>query len=848
MDSTQSLPRISTPPSVKPEPSTLHPPARQIFMFTEDQVQRQLTDMREQTAFMKTFRSALSSAVQEIKTLRTALSIENAKNNEIVNMAKKNLFDESTKVNKSLVSTFGPNQTSQSTHREGRSAGQCCAENSVGGNTVAASGKKCICDGLKGAEFTLLKDYLEKIRDLDLESKNLESSIPQNVVPMKPPKFDRQPHCKTRIPAVRVDILKQSYFAVNDSLSRLEALKPSISKKNATISKLKKELRFSDRIRIKREDKLEQKLTEVKEWKIQFENSLKANEKQLQLNRGLEVALDAERERVKACEKLLGNLDSTRRAFGALKRQASELMETLHRKDLEIYELQNKVVVGRRKEDPYLHIQDSVTSNIHGVSAPSGGENLPVDIKPNHEHCIECTLLRKECGVMREKYEDLRNEFETYREGNGEYEFSGHYRDNYGNQPHSYFPHRGRPRPPYSPHEDYYQRISRRPIRRQLEYDLTERQVPNVSQQPIHGAGIQDVATSMLSPIEESDEGGFNDVKRERTPAPVMVGEVPLAGNSRISINTEFEKQGCDVDCSYDGKHAPADMLERLHSNQSLKKFHGEKSDHGESPISHRQGDQHNKPSRTFSEGHATVSHTNKQFAVPDTTNSTKCLSPAKTGSNQFKLAKTSYLELGHSSSSSPCNSVSSSNDTHDAMLQEPHSHAFLNNYPDLTEEYQDDLSDKFSIHSSNSNISSLAEMDQKPKEIGVIWHPTDQYEASEHYQPIQDTIAEDSTHRHMINTSQEEEDKISVKPDAAKSKSKSSRYVTYKGHRIDITRFSIHVFRDIVWTLDGGPEAADDFIKFLASLAKKLNSNPKWAGKHALGKPKDWLELRGLY
>ena len=71
---------------------------------------------------------------------------------------------------------------------------------------------------------------------------------------------------------------------------------------------------------------------------------------------------------------------------------------------------------------------------------------------------------------------------------------------------------------------------------------------------------------------------------------------------------------------------------------------------------------------------------------------------------------------------------------------------------------------------------------------------------------------------------------------------------ILYRGHSIDVTKFSSTDFREIMWSLCAEPKAADEFLNFLASYAKRLNSDPQWCEKHNLGNADDWLALKGTY
>ena len=86
------------------------------------------------------------------------------------------------------------------------------------------------------------------------------------------------------------------------------------------------------------------------------------------------------------------------------------------------------------------------------------------------------------------------------------------------------------------------------------------------------------------------------------------------------------------------------------------------------------------------------------------------------------------------------------------------------------------------------------------------------------------------------------------VKSRRTKRSRKSSKYITFRDHKIDVTRFSTPEFRQIMWSLCVDPSSADEFLNFLAAHAKRLQSDPQWSEKHSLGTPEEWLALKGSY
>nr|XP_039260647.1 putative leucine-rich repeat-containing protein DDB_G0290503 isoform X1 [Styela clava] len=79
---------------------------------------------------------------------------------------------------------------------------------------------------------------------------------------------------------------------------------------------------------------------------------------------------------------------------------------------------------------------------------------------------------------------------------------------------------------------------------------------------------------------------------------------------------------------------------------------------------------------------------------------------------------------------------------------------------------------------------------------------------------------------------------------------SRSQYLVKYKGVTFDVSSFDITKMRQIAWDVGFSDSQAEmiKFIDFLAKVAQDLDDNPKWTGKHSLGKSSDWLQLKGLF
>ena len=85
------------------------------------------------------------------------------------------------------------------------------------------------------------------------------------------------------------------------------------------------------------------------------------------------------------------------------------------------------------------------------------------------------------------------------------------------------------------------------------------------------------------------------------------------------------------------------------------------------------------------------------------------------------------------------------------------------------------------------------------------------------------------------------------LKTRRSKRKQKSN-LISFRGHKIDITKFTIPDFRQIMWSLGGDSKTVDEFLNFLSSHAKRLKSDPYWSDKHSLGSPEEWNALKKSY
>ena len=90
--------------------------------------------------------------------------------------------------------------------------------------------------------------------------------------------------------------------------------------------------------------------------------------------------------------------------------------------------------------------------------------------------------------------------------------------------------------------------------------------------------------------------------------------------------------------------------------------------------------------------------------------------------------------------------------------------------------------------------------------------------------------------------------DKKRVRSKRYKRSGRNSKYITFRDHKIDVTRFSTSEFRETMWSLCADPNAANEFLTFLSAHAKRLENDPQWSGKHSLGTPEEWLALKGSY
>ena len=79
-------------------------------------------------------------------------------------------------------------------------------------------------------------------------------------------------------------------------------------------------------------------------------------------------------------------------------------------------------------------------------------------------------------------------------------------------------------------------------------------------------------------------------------------------------------------------------------------------------------------------------------------------------------------------------------------------------------------------------------------------------------------------------------------------SKRKLSKHIRFRGHKIDVTDFTMQDFRELMWSACAEDGSADELLDFLASSAGRLEADARWQGKHSLGSPEDWLNLKGCY
>ncbi|CAK8675943.1 unnamed protein product [Clavelina lepadiformis] len=91
----------------------------------------------------------------------------------------------------------------------------------------------------------------------------------------------------------------------------------------------------------------------------------------------------------------------------------------------------------------------------------------------------------------------------------------------------------------------------------------------------------------------------------------------------------------------------------------------------------------------------------------------------------------------------------------------------------------------------------------------------------------------------------------VSSKADSSNSSREDSHYyVTFAGTTFDLASFSMTRMRTVTSSCEvtSTPEGMRQFLDFLANKTEEMDQDPNWRGKHNLGKPKDWLDLKGCY
>lgn len=74
--------------------------------------------------------------------------------------------------------------------------------------------------------------------------------------------------------------------------------------------------------------------------------------------------------------------------------------------------------------------------------------------------------------------------------------------------------------------------------------------------------------------------------------------------------------------------------------------------------------------------------------------------------------------------------------------------------------------------------------------------------------------------------------------------------YVTYKEITFDAVSFNLTQMRNVAWAagISESSEEMDNFFEFLSKKSFELTEDPEWRGRHSLGKPFEWMNMRGQY
>lgn len=645
---------------------------------------------------------------------------------------------------------------------------------------------QCTCEDIANSDLLILRRYLNEIDETG-ESKTKSHSF--------------------IVPAKHLEKTKQdSKNLIERSIAHIERLKGRVENRNALIKKLCQQLSLARLIRVRRETKLEEKLREISELKAENIKIRRSYDKQVIIARSLRGALNSQKQKIQSSESMVHRLDETRKAFESLKSQASHLMKSLRERDNEITELTAKLA---EKENAH-----------HGDSSPQGrwdmdtnvmNKNPPLVSQTNQRNdtkgCVNCERKTQELESLKMNYHRLYDDFEYYRRNHPHYlapESTQSPRDYDQNHPYN----RRRMHAPYASPESY-RRVSRPPLRRRLNYS-GQKSNDGVGTRANH---FDNVGDTLLSPIDEFVENFEENAMETAENTENMT--TPVSNTNQYGLI----QSGNEQTVQFPGNFS------RTGQNDMTNKF-----DNGDSGQYHQITSNSVKPSGQIVREVAEAVTTQKDSTAAN--------------------AKTSYLELGNSSS--PSLSTSSKF----GIEAEPEPPLRLNSF--IRREDPDELDTKNTFSSENfieppQRVSSPQPFNHS---FGVIWHPALKEggkTVTSNHSTVQDDLRLEKLDivqkpaRIQLFGSKSNENLDSIQLDEARGKSRS-HYVTYKGHDIDVTNFSIHEFRDIIWSLDGGQESANAFIKFLASTAKKLNASPKWAGKHTMGNPDDWLALRGLY
>lgn len=518
-----------------------------------------------------------------------------------------------------------------------------------------------------------------------------------------------------------LNMLKVNNSILQSSAVRIVNIKGLVDRKNQTILKLNSELRNSMGIRIKRENKLEQKLNEVREIKTKNSELMKVLYASENIVKDLKIALDKERMQDEKLEAKLQEQSSKVEENEMLLNQLSQLRKCLHEKDRSIMDLRQRNV----QSDSYFDV---------------GGNSL--------RQCRRCEQYRFDLDESVQHCRKLIDECDYYKKYIYDWQNQCYYDDNMCNES-----------------------LNRNSDTNLVDSDANPPQSNDTDHQTLNNENqTHDHVTSQQSLYKDHVPGSSG----KSTPLYPITEE-----------NNETEEKNVNNYIAL-GSNADAPQVDTT----KIVAQQDDVSVQASVPLSHTQSQPVQQPARSNTQ------------------------TPTKTHSIRYK--KNTIIK-------SPLHGSNRAQNNHKKL------YIF-----------------ESKVH-SNQDILHGNTHDVIPQ--GVVWHPELLNKLTEEENLSSESGTSDSYLHSKVKSKRRSKNRKSGVN--VENKGTLGQFVKYKGHDIDVTNFSMHNFREVLWALECDPlyqleTTSTDFLKFLALLAKKLNDDPKWAEKHSLGQPKDWLALKG--